>query len=341
MHMVKLVSRSLRFLGLFVVLKKAKYSKVLIDSLSDDCIVNIAGQTYRINGFKDQPSRRLFLGLKSEGTLVVVKPDAYSHMGSILSRLQMEGLVLVGARLALLGSEEVESLNQDSTRSFSSADICEYMTSDAVLAFVLSGEDAVSRCQTVVGPEDSLVARETHPSSLRALFGRDSFYNAIHASESRNQADREVKLVLGKGRPTAVLSFCSLCIIKPHCVNPHSGNVLDLILKNGFEISAVKMFTLTMDQIRQIMEVYRGIIPEYGPVCEHLASGPIVAIEVRGEDVVTRLRTLVGPFDPTVARRIAPSSIRAVYGESAPLNAVHCTDLEQDGMRECRIVFGN
>lgn len=50
--------------------------------------------------------------------------------------------------------------------------------------------------------------------------------------------------------------------------------------------------------------------------------------------VVQAFRQAVGPADPEVAKHIRPRSLRALYGQNKIKNALHCTDLEEDGVLE-------
>lgn len=77
-----------------------------------------------------------------------------------------------------------------------------------------------------------------------------------------------------------------------------------------------------------------------------LSSGLLLALEVTGDDAVSRLRRIAGPRDVDVARRIAPESLRAKHG--APSSSgqgargklgVHVTDLVEDGPLECEYMF--
>jgi nucleoside-diphosphate kinase len=45
-------------------------------------------------------------------------------------------------------------------------------------------------------------------------------------------------------------------------------------------------------------------------------------------------REFCGPHDPAIAKALRPSSIRSIFGEDRVKNAVHCTDLEEDGVLE-------
>ena len=83
-------------------------------------------------------------------------------------------------------------------------------------------------------------------------------------------------------KTTAVLNNCSLCIIKPHIVKEGKlGQVLDMILQAGFEISAAEMFYLSRPVIEEFYDVYKGVLPEYLPLIEHLSNGPSVVCEIR------------------------------------------------------------
>ncbi len=68
-----------------------------------------------------------------------------------------------------------------------------------------------------------------------------------------------------------------------------------------------------------------------------LTAGPLIAMEVTGpsgSDIVPQFREFVGPSDPALAKQIRPNSLRARYGEDKVKNAVHCTDLPEDGVLE-------
>ncbi len=76
------------------------------------------------------------------------------------------------------------------------------------------------------------------------------------------------------------------------------------------------------------------------------SSGPLVAIEVLGEDSVIRVRAIAGPRDVDVAQRIRADTLRAKYGVSASTPgagraklAIHTTDIPGDGPLECEELF--
>mmetsp|Transcript_11075 Transcript_11075/g.18544 ORF Transcript_11075/g.18544 Transcript_11075/m.18544 type:complete len:150 (-) Transcript_11075:49-498(-) len=141
-------------------------------------------------------------------------------------------------------------------------------------------------------------------------------------------------------KSNAVLNNCTLCLIKPHIVkNGQAGQVIDMILQNGFEISAMEIFYLTRGMIEEFYDVYKGVLPEYLPLIEHLSNGPCIALEVRQDNAVTTFREFVGPHDPEIAKHLRSNTLRAKFGLDKVKNAVHCTDLPEDGVLECEYFF--
>lgn len=75
--------------------------------------------------------------------------------------------------------------------------------------------------------------------------------------------------------------------------------------------------------------------------CWH-AAGPFIAMELAdmdGANPVEPVRELSGPADPDIARMLRPKSIRAQFGLNKVQNAVHCTDMEEDGPLEVSYFF--
>ena len=110
---------------------------------------------------------------------------------------------------------------------------------------------------------------------------------------------------------TAVMNNCTLCLIKPHIIKEGlTGQIIDTILSEGFEISAMEMFNLSRPVIEEFYEVYKGVLPEYVPLIEHMSNGPVIALEVRQQNVVGAFRDLCGPHDPEIAKHLRPNTIR-------------------------------
>ena len=68
-------------------------------------------------------------------------------------------------------------------------------------------------------------------------------------------------------------------------------------------------------------------------------GGPVIACEIRQENVVEKLRKFCGPHSPDEALTHNPGSLRAQFGHDIVRNGVHCTDLAEDGLLECEYFF--
>lgn len=168
------------------------------------------------------------------------------------------------------------------------------MSSDVCIGMELVRDNAIAKWREVIGPTNSLKAKQEAPNSLRAKFGVDGTLNACHGADANTSHLRETDFWFGGDQPhlrpmqtTAVFNNCSLLIIKPHIVKEGlAGQVIDCVLENGFEISAMEMFNLSRPVVEEFLDVYKGVLPEYLPLIEHMSSGPIIACEVRQENVV-------------------------------------------------------
>ncbi len=217
-----------------------------------------------------------------------------------------------------------------------------FMSSGRIAAIELVAPGAISKWRTLIGPTDSEKARETAPESIRAAFGTDGSYNAVHGSDAPDTAAAEIRFFfsnsqLGKcdvGRGT------TLGVIKPHAVlDGVAGLALDIVSEH-FDVTALRLCTLDRAAAAEFYEVYKGVlaIGEYTSMVDELTSGPCIAFEVAdrdgGAEVVEAFRELCGPMDPELARVLRPKSIRAQFGLNKIKNAVHCTDLVEDGQLE-------
>ena len=104
------------------------------------------------------------------------------------------------------------------------------------------------------------------------------------------------------------------------------------------------MFVLDKASAVEFFDVYKGVLNEYTEAVDQLIKGPCIALQLVKADgpadtTVESFREFCGPTDVEIAQHLRPTSLRAKYGESRVLNAVHCTDLPEDGLLECKFFF--
>lgn len=139
---------------------------------------------------------------------------------------------------------------------------------------------------------------------------------------------------------TATLNECTLCLVKPHAVKSNAtGKIIDAIISEGYEISAIKNVMFDKVCAEEFLEVYKDVVPEYKDHVAQLCIGTSIGIEVRAINAVDTFRVTAGPWDVDFAKELKPNTIRALYGVDKIRNAVHCTDLPTDGVSECEYIF--
>jgi nucleoside-diphosphate kinase len=124
-------------------------------------------------------------------TLGIIKPDAVARekTGEIIAHLQGAGFVPRAARLVRLTRAEAEAFYAVHRGRPFYPDLVEFMTSGPCLPMALEREDAVAQLRTVIGATDPA---EAAPGTIRKLFAESKGKNAIHASDSSENAVREV-----------------------------------------------------------------------------------------------------------------------------------------------------
>ncbi len=131
----------------------------------------------------------------------------------------------------------------------------------------------------------------------------------------------------------------TLVIVKPDAFKKGAtGKIIDRFLEEGFELKALKMFRFTEDQAKGFYIVHKER-PFYGELVEFMTSGPVVAMVLEGENVIQRVREIIGPTDSEEARKTAPNSIRALFGTDKGQNAVHASDSEESANYEIPFIF--
>ena len=131
-------------------------------------------------------------------TLGIVKPDAIASgkTGRILAHLQDAGFTLRATRLVRLTPAQAGAFYEVHRGRPFYADLVAFMTSGACLPMALEREDAVATLRTVIGATDPA---EAAPGTIRKLYAESKGKNAIHASDSDENAVREVAFFFPEG----------------------------------------------------------------------------------------------------------------------------------------------
>jgi nucleoside-diphosphate kinase len=136
-------------------------------------------------------------------TLGIVKPDAVAtgKAGKIVAHLQDAGFTLRAARLVRLTPEQAGAFYAVHRERPFFGDLVTFMTSGPCLPIALERTDAVPTLRTVIGATDPA---EAAAGTVRKLYAESKGRNAIHASDSDENAAREVAFFFTEGELAAL-----------------------------------------------------------------------------------------------------------------------------------------
>lgn len=126
-----------------------------------------------------------------ERTLSIIKPDAVAknHVGDIYARFEKSGLKIIAARMMHMTSAEAEGFYAVHKERPFFKDLVRFMTSGPVMVSVLEGADAVAKHREIMGATDP---KKAAPGTIRADFASSIDENAVHGSDSLDNARTEI-----------------------------------------------------------------------------------------------------------------------------------------------------
>jgi len=133
----------------------------------------------------------------AETTFTMIKPDAAQYpnvVQAIATRFIKEGFTIMEYRKIGLSAKvatELYSVHKDKVWF---SELLAYVTGGSCVIFALRKEGAVQGLRTLVGPTDPDTARKSEPDTLRALYGSSKQSNAVHCSDSLENATRELDI---------------------------------------------------------------------------------------------------------------------------------------------------
>ena len=266
------------------------------------------------------------LEYQMQSTLIILSPETYTSWGKIIDSIQSctrTGMVITNMKTVVLSRNVAENvcaiLNESIMKSAS-------LSSGVSCVMIVQGEDGISAISSLVKSLNS--SPETGGSILTCSDSQQVSKLNDLILQNRNVSN------------SSTLDNCTCCIIKPHAVKQRNfGRILDTIISQGYEVSAITTLNFDKVQAEEFLEVYKGVIPDYSDHVIQLCLGQSIALELRAEDAVPTFRQTAGPWDVEMAKTLRPGSLRALFGEDNVRSAIHCTDLPLDAVAECEYCF--
>lgn len=282
-------------------LKRSAYPSLSLQELFIGATVNVFSRSLKLVDYGDEATRRHYSAAMGEFVLII-KEEGFLHAGTVVDNIITRGLRITNIRLV----------------DFPGNKCSEMGISRRNIVVLVNGSEAAEKVTAL---------NQEFPNTTVVV---------------SNFADvRDVcQLAFGPGKTTALKKNCSVCVIKPHAITSgYQGVILQRLIDEGFHVSALGMYTLSLADAEDFLEVYNGVVPEYQRLVEQMSSGPCWAIEVCAENAVPALRAVCGPHDPEICHVLFPHTIRSKYGVDRTRNGVHCTDLVEDAPLESEFFF--
>jgi len=128
----------------------------------------------------------------------------------------------------------------------------------------------------------------------------------------------------------------TLTIIKPDAMEAgHAGDIIKILEANKFKIIAARLVSLSTTEAEGFYAVHRGK-RFFESLTAFMSSGRALVMALEGDNVIARLREVMGATDPAQA---APGTIRKLYATNIERNAIHGSDAPETAAFEISYFF--
>ncbi|GFR58730.1 nucleoside diphosphate kinase-like protein 5 [Elysia marginata] len=156
-----------------------------------------------MTGGTDEPIAMEAPHIYVERTLAIIKPDALHKAEEIEDIIQRSGFAILQKRRVHLTPEQASDFYAEHYGKLFFPSLVAYMSSGPIITLMIAKDKAISYWRELIGPTNTIKARQTHPECLRAIYGTDDQRNALHGSDSFSSSQREIRF------------FFPDCIVEP------------------------------------------------------------------------------------------------------------------------------
>ncbi|KAM5152100.1 thioredoxin domain-containing protein 6 isoform 2-T2 [Mantella aurantiaca] len=284
-------------------------------------------------------------------TVAIIKPDAVAHgkADEIIMKIQEAGFEILANEEKTMTESEARDFYQHREGEEKFQELIQFMSSGPCHVLIISKpgeEDVIPAWREFIGPTDVELAKKEKPESLRAQYGTEVLYNAVHGSNDCEQASRELAFFFPAFKQhshTEELASKSpertLALIRPDVLRDRKDEILQYIQEAGFSIAMQKEVMLSE---KQVEEFYREHVNEdyYPALKQQMTCGPVLALALVKDNAVKQWRSLLGPAKVTDALNEAPDSLRARFTPSeSEINQLHGSSSQAEAEKEINFFF--
>jgi nucleoside-diphosphate kinase len=146
----------------------------------------------RVNATKTLPRHNMGI----EKTFIMLKPStvARAKIGEIIARIENKGLKIAGMKMTWVTQEQAAKLYAIHNGKPFYGELVKFVTSGPIVAVVIEGDEAVKVMRKLIGATN---AKEAEPGTIRGDFALSNQKNAVHASDSVENAKTEMSIFFG------------------------------------------------------------------------------------------------------------------------------------------------
>ncbi|XP_061578899.1 thioredoxin domain-containing protein 6 [Cololabis saira] len=286
-------------------------------------------------------------------TVAIIKPDAVAHgkANEIIMKIQDAGFEILAREERLLTEDEARDFYHHKAAEVCFEDLVQFMSSGPCHILVLSHAEGSASVlpawREFIGPIDIEEARREKPESLRAQYGTETLFNAVHGSEDSNQASRELAFFFPNFRMGSAMEQDgeegrverTLALIRPDVARENREEILTQIHNSGFSVALQREVMLTEEQIKQFY--FQHVDEDYFPaLLQNMTSGPVLALALARTGAVHQWKNSLGPPDLDKAKEESPDCLRVKFAvENRPINQLHGSASLEEAEREINFFF--
>ncbi|KAM8934117.1 thioredoxin domain-containing protein 6 [Pelodytes ibericus] len=286
-------------------------------------------------------------------TVAIIKPDAVAHgkADEIIMKIQEAGFEILANEERTMTESEARDFYQHRAEEDKFQELIQFMSSGPCHVLIISksgeDEDVIPSWREFIGPTDVEIARKEKPESLRAQYGTEILYNAVHGSNDREQASRELAFffpnfkVLNQDTEESAARNPerTLALIRPETLRDRKDEVLQSIRDAGFSIAMQKEVMLTEQQVDEFYKEHRDQ-DYYQVLMKQMTSGPVLALALVKDHAVSNWRNMLGPTSLEKALNEAPDSLRARFSpREGEINQLHGSSTAEEAEKEINFFF--
>lgn len=336
-----------------IVEELAKEKKVLeLDikriAVEDDGLIDKAEVQEEIEAHQHEEYEEALVPADRPYTMGIIKPDVVAHgkTDEIIMKIQDAGFEILAHEERTLSESEAQEFYQHKAAEPYFQELIRFMSSGPSHVLVISypegTDDVISAWQAFLGPADIEEAKREHPESLRAQYGTEDLFNALHGSRDSEEAGRELAFFFpnfGPPEPELAPVERTLALVRPDAARENRDEILARIHEAGFTVAMQKEVELAEEQVRQFYGQHQDE-ENFQALLTNMTSGPVLALVLAKQGAVEHWRNLLGPKDPTQAKQEQPNCLRAQFtGESVYVNQLHGSESVEAAEQEISFFF--